>query len=204
MNFIIEKTDAARAACGYLTLSAMMDVLEGNHVLDPFSTLLSEGVTLGRNNVLYPGVTLKAAGGARIDLGDGNILHAATLFEASEGRILVGNDNQFGEGGFTAKANRPGADIRIGDHGRYLNNPSVFGTCRLGDGTQLLGAIVVDSCSLEDGGSYLDADPDLRGGLLKGSGVARNLTVPRGMVIAGNGTFRAEDLLPQTHFHPKG
>ena len=97
----------------------------------------------------------------------------------------------------------PFSTIRIGSHGRYLNNPALFGRCVLGDGSQILGNITVDSCTLADGGSFREDDPDLRAGLLKGSGVARNLTVARGMVIAGNGTFSADDLLPQRHFHPK-
>jgi hypothetical protein len=203
MSGLFASIDAARLACGFLTLSQMMDALAGNHVLDPFSTLISAGVTAGKNNIFYPGVTLKASTGMEIRLGDDNSVHAGSLFEAVTGSILIGSNNQFGEGGFTAKANRPGAEIRIGSHGRYLNNPALFGRCVLGDGSQILGNITVDSCTLADGGSFREDDPDLRAGLLKGSGVARNLTVARGMVIAGNGTFSADDLLPQRHFHPK-
>ena len=203
MSDLFASIDAARLACGFLPLSQMMEVLDGNHVLDPFSTLVSEGVSAGRNNIFYPGVTLKASSGAKIQLGDDNIVHSGSHFEASNGNILIGSKNQFGEGGFTAKANRPGAEIRIGSHGRFLNNPALFGRCMLGDGCQILGNITVDSCKLSDGGSFQEDDPDMRGGLLKGSGVARNLSVARGMVIAGNGTFSSEDLLPQRHFHPK-
>lgn len=203
MSDLFASINAARLACGFLTLSQMVDALAGNHVLDPFSTLISAGVTAGKNNIFYPGVTLKASSGMEIRLGDGNSVHAGSHFEAVTGDILIGSNNQFGEGGFTAKANRPGAEIRIGSHGRYLNNPALFGRCVLGDGSQLLGNITVDSCTLADGGSYQEDDPDLRAGLLKGSGLARNLTVARGMVIAGNGTFSADDLLPQSHFHPK-
>ncbi|GAB2185642.1 hypothetical protein LAB1_29510 [Roseibium sp. LAB1] len=195
--------DAARLACGFLTLSQMMEALDGNHVLDPFSTLISAGVSVGKNNVFYPGVTLKTCAGSEIRLADGNIVHSGSHFEAVTGNIEIGSNNQFGEGGFSAKANRTGAEIRIGSHGRFLNNPAIYGTCTLGDGSQILGNITVDSCTLSDGSSFQEDDPDLRGGLLKGNGVARNLNVARGMVIAGNGTFSSEDLLPQKHFHPK-
>lgn len=203
MNSLFEKIDTARVACGFLTVEAMMELLDGNHVLDPFSTLVSPGVVLGKGNIVYPGVTLKVSGSATLTFTDNNTLHAGCLFEASHGDILVGSGNCFGEGGFTAKANREGAGIRIGDRGRYLSNPTVFGETTLGDGCQLLGSITVDSCTLEGGGSYEEPDPDLRGGLLKGRGLARCLTVPRGKVIAGEGAFRQEDLLPQSHFHPK-
>ncbi|WP_269581253.1 AraC family transcriptional regulator [Roseibium sp. Sym1] len=203
MNSLLQKIDAARLACGFLTVEAMMEVLDGNHVLDPFSTLVSAGVAFGKGNILYPGVTLKTSGSANLTFADNNTLHAGCLFEASLGDILVGSGNCFGEGGFTAKANRAGARIRIGNSGRYLNNPGVFGETTLGDGCQLLGGITVDSCTLEGGGSYEEPDPDLRGGLLKGRGLARNLTVPKGKVIAGEGGFVQADLLPQSHFHPK-
>ncbi|MTH95631.1 AraC family transcriptional regulator [Roseibium sp. RKSG952] len=198
-----EKIDAARIACGFLTVRETLEVLEGNLVLDPFSTLVSASVGFGRNNVIYPGVTLRASGAAAIVFADENTLHAGTLIEASHGDVTIGSNNQFGEGGFTAKANRDGARIQIGSNGRYLNNPSVFGACCLGDGTQILGNITVDSCSLGDGGSFMEPDPDLRGGLLKGSGVARNLCIPKGKVIVGNGTISEDNLLPQSHFHPK-
>jgi len=203
MNTLLQRIDAAREACGYLTVEAMMEALEGNHVLDPFSTLVTAGVQLRRRNILYPGVTLKAFGPARLVMADGNSLHAGCLFEASRGDIIVGSGNSFGEGGFIAKANRQAARIEIGDAGRYQNNPSVFGETTLGDGCQLLGSIIVDSCTLEGGGSHEEPDPDLRGGLLKGSGLARNLTIPKGKVIAGQGAFQETDLLPQSHFHPK-
>jgi hypothetical protein len=203
MSDLFASIDAARLACGFLTLSQMMEILDGNHVLDPFSTLVSAGVSAGKNNIFYPGVVLKASSGTEIRLGDDNCVHAGSHFEAVTGNVLIGSNNQFGEGGFTAKANRPGAEIRIGSHGRYLNNPSLFGRCLLGNGSQILGNVTVDSCTLADGGSFQEDDPDRRAGLLKGNGLARNLTVARGMVIAGNGTFSEHDLLPQRHFHPK-
>ncbi|MEM9633225.1 MAG: AraC family transcriptional regulator [Pseudomonadota bacterium] len=203
MNIDFEKIDAARQARGFLPISQMMALLDGNLVLDPFSTLISTGVSFGRDNVLYPGVTLQASEGAKISLGDANILHSGTSVSSSHGSVTIRDHNQFGEGGFTAKANRPGAKIRIGSHGRYLNNPSVFGETVLGDGTQILGNITVDTCSLGGGGSHAEPDPDLRGGLLKGQGTARNLIVPMGHVIAAQGSFFEDDLLPQSHFHPK-
>lgn len=203
MKIDFEKIDAARLACGFLTIEETVQRLDGNLLLDPFSTLVSSGVSFGKNNIIYPGVTLETSGEGAISFGDNNILHSGTRFSASFGNVSVGDDNQFGEGGFTAKANRPGAEIKIGNNGRYLNNPSVFGKSDLGSGTQLLGNISVESCKLGYGHSFEEPDPDLRGGLLKGFGTARNLTVPQGQVIAGQGIFDLADLLPQRHFHPK-
>lgn len=199
----IAKTDASRKALGFLTLRETLELGEANHILDPFSTLISRGVAMGRGNILYPGVILKASAGSRIVIGDANILYSGTLLEAAGGDVTVGSGNQFGEGGFTAKANRPGASILVGNHGRYLNNPSVFGRTVLGDGSQILGNIAVDSCNLGAGCPFSEPDPDRRGGVLKGTGTARGLHVPAGQAIAGSGAFDEADMLPQSRFHPE-
>ena len=117
--------------------------------------------------------------------------------------IQIGSGNQFGEGGFTAKANRPGAFIGIANDGRYIGGASVFGSTHLGDGCQLIGAISADSCRLEGGGSWRHGDADMRGALLKGFGPARNLSLKRGQVIDGKGTFSVDEIKPQSFFHPK-
>ncbi len=189
---------------GLMTIDEIMALISaGNAILDPFSTLISSGVTLGSGNTLYPCVSLLCADGMQLAMGNGNIFHSNTLIEASMGPVIIGNGNQFGEGGFTAKANRAGAAISIGDTGRYLNGAAVFGETTLGTGSQLLGAVTVDDCHLAPGGSFREPDPDLRAGLLKGSGVARNLTVPAGHVIVGTGAFALEALERQSLHHPK-
>jgi len=203
MNGIFHRIDVARVSCGFLSVKDTLAALEGNHVLDPFSTLVSSGIEIGKDNILFPGVTLQVTNGAKFALGNKNIIHAGSLFEVTHGSIIVGSKNQFGEGGFTARANRPGARIDIGDSGRYLSNPSVFGETTLGSGTQILGNITVDGCVLEAGGSHEESNPDSRGGLLKGSGIARGLTIPKGMVIAGQGSFIQDQMLSQNHFHSK-
>lgn len=118
-------------------------------------------------------------------------------------RARIGSGNQFGEGGFTAKANQPGARIQIGDKGRYQNGACADGETELGSGSESFGAITVDSCRLEAGDCFRDPGPDLQAGLLKGSGVARNIAVPRGQVIVGAGGFSADEMQPQSDFHPK-
>ncbi|ESW88188.1 AraC family transcriptional regulator [Mesorhizobium sp. LSJC269B00] len=196
--------DRVRREQGLFTIEEVVGLSErGNVIYDPYSTLISAGAVIGRGNVFFPGVYLFCTDGGALEIGDANIFHANTLFEASAGAIRVGSRNQFGEGGFTAKANRPGASIVIGDQGRYLNGAAVFGETVLGSGSQLLGAITVDSCRLEPGGSFRESDPDRRAGLLKGAGAARGFTVPAGHVIVGAGAFSASDLQLQSNFHPK-
>jgi len=200
----IEPINKARIAAGFLTVEETLALMDnGNLIPDPFSTLVSRGVLLGENNLIYPGVTLQASGEGKVVIGNGNVFHSGTMIDASHGRIEIGSDNQFGEGGFTAKANQPGADIHIGSVCRFLNNPSVFGKTRLEDGSQLLGNITVVSCLLKAGGSHRTPDPELRAGLLKGFGTAQNLTVNQGHVIAGNGSFSQENSVPQSTYHPK-
>jgi len=196
--------DDVRRQKGLLTLPELIDLAQqGNIFYDPHSVLISARAVIGRDNVFFPGVYLFCTEGGALEIGNGNTFHANSMIEATHGGITIGNGNQFGEGGFTAKANRKGASISIGDEGRYLNGASVFGETSLGSGSQLLGQITVDSCTLAAGGGFREPDPDRRAGLLKGAGVARKLTVPVGQVIVGAGSFAASDLQPQSNFHPK-
>lgn len=196
--------DEARQRNGLLTIAELGNLTSrGNTIFDPFSVLISRHAQIGKGNTFYPGVTLLCSEGSELLVSDQNIFHANTLIEATSGTISIGSANQFGEGGFTAKANRLGALISIGDNGRYLNGCSVFGNSSLGSGSQIIGSIAVDSCTLEKGGSYRDPDPDLRAGLLKGFGAARGLSVPIGSVINGKGSFSQEAIERQTAYHPK-
>jgi hypothetical protein len=199
---IIGPIDSVRRAAGYLTFDETIALgRDGNRILDPFSILISKGVCLGAGNTLYPGCTIRAVGSAEVTIGGGNLFHSGTFIEASEGPVEIGSSNQFGEGGFTAKANQPVSTIVIGNNGRYLNNPSVFGTSELQDGSQILGNITVISCNLCAGGSYLEPDPDKRAGLLKGFGMAKGLKVLRGQVIQGEGIFDQSLSVAQSMFH---
>jgi hypothetical protein len=199
-----EKIDLVRRHSGFLTIAETIKLIDtNNQIFDPFSVLIGSEIEIGIGNIFYPGTTLLSVTGHTISIGDRNIFYSGCLLEATHGEIRIGDDNQFGEGGFTAKANRSGSHIQIGNSGRFLNNPSVFGETTLGDGTQILGRIQVDSCRLDSGGGHNEPDPDKRGGLLKGSGVARNLHVPIGHVISAQGDFADGRLLPQLHFHPK-
>lgn len=197
--------DDLRRRHGYMTLDEIAAlVARGNTVFDPFSTLLSARARIGSGNVFHPCVTLDCGPEGRLEIGDDNLFHAQTSLVAQTGAIFVGDRNTLGDGGFHAAANRPGADIRIGDDGRYLGGVRVFGLTRLGSGSQILGAITVDDCTLAAGGSHRHPVPDERGAVLKGRGSARRLDLAQGRVIVGDGTFRAEDAEPQSNHHPKG
>ena len=202
---VIATMNEARRAHGLLAVEALLALAErDNVILDPFSTLIATNARIGAGNVFYPGVTLHCAASGELTVGDGNMFHQGTWLAAETGAVTIGNGNLFGEsGGFTAKANRAGARIVIGDHGRYQGGASVLGETILGSGSQLLGPITVDNCHLAAGGSFRDPDPDARGAVLKGYGTARDLRLETGQVIAGSGIFRMEDVKPQSFFHPK-
>ncbi|MEJ1160894.1 AraC family transcriptional regulator [Prosthecomicrobium sp. N25] len=200
---LLERIDAQRRRDGLLTVAEIVDrVGATNRVYDPFSLIVSRGVTIGRGNVFHPAVSLMASADAELTIGDENIFHPLTAMSAESGPLAVGSGNQFGEGGFTARTNRAGASIAIGDGGRYLGGAAVYGASRLGSGSQILGAVTAESVVLEAGGDFRSPDPDERAGLLKGFGPARRLTVPRGRVIAGAGGFSADRLQLQSDFHP--
>ncbi len=195
--------NAARERLGFLDISQTIALnQEGNIVLDPFSTLISRGVRLGSGNVIYPSAILECDAPGILTIGDNNIFRSGTEIAALGGVISIGNGNQFGEGGFFAKANREGARIEIGNSGRYLSGATVVGKTVLGSGSQILGSITADNCELEAGEPYSHPDPDLRAAVLKGQGLARQIKLARGEVIQGNGRFAREDILRQTHFHP--
>jgi carbonic anhydrase/acetyltransferase-like protein (isoleucine patch superfamily) len=201
---LLSALNLPRRAAGLLTLEEVLELASsGNVIFDPFSVLISRHARIGRGNVFHPCVTVSCAAGAELRVGDRNVFHTGTLLAAETGPLSIGDGNQFGEGGFTAKANSPGARIIIGNGGRYLGGASVFGQTELGSGSQVLGAITVDGCSLAGGAAFSDPDPDKRAAVLKGAGTARRLVLGVGQVIAGSGSFRMEDVKPQSFFHPK-
>lgn len=206
-NEILSKTisliDEQRHRRGFLSIARILERYSKNIILDPFSTLINEGVEMGEGNVIYPNVIIEARNGGSLVLGDRNILYPGTLFLADQGTIRIGHDNEFGDGGLRLKANSPNTLIVIGDSGRYTNNAAIVGPCVLGSGSQVLGPINVQNCDLEAGDSYRGDDPDTRAGVLKGFGQARNLTVKQGEVINGRGLFEQTNVERQIVYHPK-
>ncbi|MBM3599087.1 MAG: hypothetical protein FJX35_12775 [Alphaproteobacteria bacterium] len=194
--------DGQRLAGGFLTIAQTLALAElGNLVLDASSLLISAGVRLGVANRFYPGVVIEAAPGAVVTIGRGNTFWPGAVITVRAGTVTIGNDNQFGPGGFTASLDEAGA-ISIGSRCRCRDGASLFRGSVLGDGAQVLGPIQVQDCFLAAGGSFAEPAPDARGGVLKGVGRARHLTIGRGQVIEGSGRFDPADVKPQSFHHP--
>jgi carbonic anhydrase/acetyltransferase-like protein (isoleucine patch superfamily) len=197
--------DAARERLGFLSEVEIIALSRlGILSPDPGSVLVSGDVRLAEDVVLWPNVILQISAGGRITIGPGTNLFPGTRIVASGGSVTVGAGAEIGEeGGFTLKAGA-GETIDIGDGARLLGGGSLTLSNRIGRGAQILGPIRCQNCLLGDGGTYRDLEPDERGGVLKGSGVARGIEVPQGHVIQAFGLFAEAVMRRQSYFHPKG
>jgi hypothetical protein len=200
---IVDVADASRLALGFMSVAATAELARaGVRVADPFSTLVSPGVAIEPDAVLYPNVILEQTQGGRIRIGRGTRLWPGTQMTACGGSIGVGSDAEIGaDGGFSFMAG-PGDSITIGDRARLTGGGRLSESCSVGAGAQILGRIDVRSCQLEGGGAYREPDPDQRGAVLKGSGQARNIALARGRVIQSFGLFSPADARWQSSFHP--
>lgn len=198
--------DPARKSCGYLTPSELSLVSSemGFHVLDLYSTLVSPGVEIGRDTVLYPGVVILRDSMSQVSLGEANQLWPSTIIMATNGgQVAIGDNNGLGPGGLQLKANYSNSSITVGDHTRLLNAPEIVGVTRIGSGAQIIGAVAVQSCTLAGGEDFTHPDPDRRGSVLKGTGLARNVTLGKGEVVNGLGDFNLAPVERQSKYHPK-
>jgi bifunctional N-acetylglucosamine-1-phosphate-uridyltransferase/glucosamine-1-phosphate-acetyltransferase GlmU-like protein len=194
--------DRQRAEAGFLSLAATLDLIaRGNTIFDPASTLIGAAVTLGTGNVLYPGVVIETRDGGTVSLGDRNVCATGTRIIAVGGAITIGSDNEFGDGGATLRVEGAGETLTIGDGGRYGGGAQLGGGSDLGSGSQVLGPITVRGCALGAGASYRHPDPDERGGVLKGVGMARGLTVARGEVVSTRPEFAQARIERQRDHH---
>jgi bifunctional N-acetylglucosamine-1-phosphate-uridyltransferase/glucosamine-1-phosphate-acetyltransferase GlmU-like protein len=200
---VVTMTDKARARRGYLGLAETCDLASsGNVVLDPWSVLISRYAAIGRDNIFHPNVTVDCAPEGRCVVGSANKFFPGTFFVVvAGGQIEIGDGNEFGDGGCAVKANRSASLVRVGSGGRYLSGAQVMGCSTLGSGSQIIGPITVQDCTLAAGGAYRTADPDDRGAVLKGSGLARGLHVGVGEVVNGAGAFSADMIERQSHYH---
>jgi hypothetical protein len=196
-------SDQARRALGFLGLDATAALAGCGIVIpDPCSVLISESVGLSAGVVLWPNTIVQVRDGGRVVVGPGTNLFSGTRIVAADGEVTIGAEAEIGEeGGFTIKADS-GAAIEIGDGARLLGGGSLTLSNRIGRGAQILGPIRCQGCHLRDGGTYREPDPDQRGGVLKGMGMARNLDVPQGHVIQAFGLFAEAPMRRQSSFHP--
>jgi len=113
--------DEARRRHGFRTIAEVARLAESNTIFDVYSTLVATTAMIGRDNVLHPGVIVRADGGDCV-LGSGVVLHAGTSIEAvAGGSVVVGDGCVLGPGGVQIRANRGNARIRLGDRVRPVH-----------------------------------------------------------------------------------
>ena len=197
--------DKTRRALNFLSIQETQALGEiGVTVADPHSTLISPTVVIGERTVIWPGVTVQSVDGhGSISIASGTTLFAGTRIVASHGgRGEIGAFAEIGEeGGFTLKA-ETGVTITIGGGARLLGGGSLASSNDIGPGAQILGPIRAQGCVLQGGETYRGSDPDRRGAVLKGCGVARNLTLAQGEVVQAFGLFAEAEVRQQSFFHP--
>lgn len=195
--------DLQRANKNFLTSAELSEVIgKHNTVLDT-SVLISKGALIGAGNTFYPGVVIEQQGDGTLTIGDGNVFYPGTYILSTGGTVSIGDNNEFGPAGVTVKANAPDVVITIGSNGRYCDGVSIMGKTTLGTGSQILGNITVQSCTLADGGTFQESDPDKRAAVLKGFGLARNIALEIGQVVNGVGNFADSPVERQSSYHPK-
>ena len=201
---MIELTDAARLQLGFLSLEATVALARRDILIpDPASVLVSPSAKMGKGVILWPGVIVDCSPTSGVHIDHGTALFPGTRIVASGGTVSIGFGVEIGEeGGFTIKA-EAGAVIEIGDGARLLGGGSLTMSNRIGRGAQVLGPIRCRDCRLGDGGDYRHPQPDERGGVLKGSGVAHGVQVDQGHVIQAFGLFSEGIVRRQSYFHPK-
>lgn len=205
MSDISQTADDHRRALGFLTAAETLRLGDsGVRILDPHSTLVSAGVVLGPGVILYPSVLVERDADSSIAIGAGTRLYPGTIVLASAGGgVAVGASCQLGPGGVQVKANAAGAQIRIGDGVRLLNGCEVVGASQIGSGGQLIGAIAAQSVHLAGGlGGWEWPDPDQRGAVLKGAGLARGLQLEMGQVMNLQASFADVPVEAQRTYHP--
>jgi carbonic anhydrase/acetyltransferase-like protein (isoleucine patch superfamily) len=197
-------TDRLRQKSGFLSIAETAALgARGVTVFDPHSTLIARHAMLASGVVLWPGTVIEADAAGRVSLAAGVVLFGGARIVARGGEVAIGRDAEIGEdGGFTLRAVGPDVRVLVGDEARLKGGGVLELNTSIGRGAQVLGAIGVQNCRLGDGGSYRDAEPDRRGGVLKGVGVARGLSVPQGHVIQAFGVFAEAPLRRQSYFHP--
>ena len=196
--------DAGRRSLGFLSIADTLALSAlGVRVLDPFSTLVSPGLEIGPEVVLFPNLILDLRPGGRLRIGAGTRLMPGTQISANGGSIVIGDEVEIGaDGGFSLKAEHRDS-ITIGNRARLTGGGILSESCTIGAGAQVLGRIDVRNCRLQAGADHRDPDPDRRGAVLKGAGRARDIDLEQGRVIQAFGVFSKADMRSQSSFHPK-
>ena len=195
----IEQMNRAREENGFRTIDEMYELAKENTIFNLFSVLISRSVSLGKGNIIYPNVIIENMAGTII-IGGNNTIFNGTTIQNFSGKIEIGHDNEIGENAISIKNDQ--GKIEIKDNCRLMNGPQILDDCYLGNGTQVLGNIKMSGCTLADGESYKEKNPNVRGGVLKGFGTANKLRIEIGMVINGNGVMTVDMIERQEKYHP--
>lgn len=199
-----EETVSARQSKSFLTIEEAIERYGANNtILDFYSVLIGSNVSMGKGNIFYPDVIIECRDEGAVSIGDDNVFYPGTFILSNDGPIRIGDSNEFGTSGCTIKTFKADTSVVIGNGGRYCDGVSISGATNLGSGSQIMGAIVAQNCSLEAGGTYLEPDPDKRAGVLKGFGLARNIKIGIGQVVNGSGNFADAPVEWQQQYHPK-
>lgn len=194
-----------RDALGYLSVDATCALAgQGVLVLDPNSTLIARSVAVGAGTVIYPGAVISCDEDSAVSVGERCVLYPGCLLEAREGgRIVIRHEVELGPGGVTIRAFESSDVIEIEELVRISGNCDLTGASELGRGAQILGAVSARSVRLAGGlGGYRWPDPDQRGAVLKGAGIADGITLGRGEVRSCRASFNDAKTERQSSYHP--
>lgn len=183
----VSALDAVRRAGGFLPVAEVVDLMPEVLVLDPWSVLIGDGVSVEAGAVLSPGTVLETRDGGSITVGAGARLGpGAVVIVATAARVTIGSDVEVGPGSVTITAT--GSDVDVGDGARLSGGCAVEGPAVLGVGAQVLGAVSVRDVVLAAGGDHREPDPDRRAGVVKGVGRVHGARVGVGEVVVGRAT----------------
>lgn len=196
--------DEHRQALGFLLVDELSELGgQGVRVLDPHSTLISRSIAIGSGTVLYPGVVVDSDDDSTIAVGEQCVFYPGSLLEARRGgRLQIGSEVELGPGGVTIRAS--GSDVLIlDDLVRLTGNCELSGDCELGRGAQILGPILARSVRLDGGnGGHRWPNPDQRGAVLKGAGIAEGVSLAQGEVRSCRASFDDATTEQQSVYHP--
>lgn len=176
-KIILEKLNYQRLEQGCYTITELLEIAD-NVFYDPFSTIITRNVTLGKGNKFLPNAVILAENNSKVEIGNNNYFGSSTTIQANNNELIIESNC------------------------RIDGKVSIYGNSKMRNGSQILGFIQVYDCELEAGGGFLEADPNLRGGVLKGVGRAKNIKVKKGHVINGLGDFKQEQEELQINYHP--
>ena len=202
---MLHQLNRQRLAGGYLSVEQVVALAaDGVVVSDPFAVQISRHVVFRGACQIRGAVNLLSSLAGALTVGSGVTIEGPCTIDATNGgTVHIGDSADIGvEGGFHIYANVAGASIRLGQNVRLYGGGALYGKTIVGDGAQILGRIKVVNSVLGGGADYLEPNPNLRGAVLKGMGLAENISLQSGDVIRSFGLFTALQTQRQTDFHP--